>query len=118
MNRRAFLHRFIRNSLAAFAVAALPLVRASASLTPAHGYLDSRRLGRRFQGTIQGRLLESLDSGRTWRQAAYFGSQVEVLRVYEGGSTLYLDLSIQGHPFTLKSPDGHHWWTAPAVQQG
>jgi hypothetical protein len=115
MNRRNFIKTLLNTTLAGLAVITLPIIRASASLNPSRGYLISKRLGRSFQGTVDGQLLESLDEDQTWRHLFNFGSHVSVLGMYERQGSLYLELGVQRFSFFLKSPDGRVWLTTAAI---
>ncbi len=115
MNRRNFIKTLLTTTLAGLAVITLPIIRASASLNPTRGYLKSQRLGRSFQGTVDGRLLESADEGQTWRPLFNFGSHLSVLGIYERQGSLYLEMGVQGYSFYLKSQDGRAWLTTSAI---
>ncbi len=115
MNRRTFIKTLLTTSVAGLAVIGLPVIRASASLSPSRGYLSSQSRGRSFQGTIDGRLFESQDQGQTWRQIFNFGDQLSVLGIHERQGNLYLELGIQSYSFFLKSQDGRVWLTTPSI---
>ncbi len=109
MNRRVFIKSTLTSALLGAAAITLPFLRGSASPDPSRLYLKSPTLGRSFQGTVDGRLYESLDGGRSWRQAFNFGSQVAVLALVERQGSLAATLGIDAYTFTLTSPDGYTW---------
>ncbi len=71
--------------------------------------------GRRFRGTPQGRILESLDEGRTWRSVAYFGAHCSIAQIFESQGYLYANVRVQGHGFTLRSLDARNWRTIDPI---
>ncbi len=115
MNRRAFIRTLATTTLAGLAVVILPVIRASAGLAPSQGYLKSSRLGRTFQGTVDGRILETRDNGQSWRPVVKFGSQYAIHALLERPEGLYLEVRFQGYPFFLKSQDGRLWRTTPSI---
>lgn len=115
MNRRAFIRTLATTTLAGLAAITLPVIRASAGLAPSQGYLKSSRLGQTFQGTVDGRILETQDNGQSWRPVVNFGSQYAIHTMVERQGGLYLEVRFQGYPFFLKSKDGRLWLTASSI---
>jgi hypothetical protein len=99
MNRRDALKRFSAMTLA------LPVVAAvSHTATAATAPL--------YRGTRDGRVLESLDRGRTWQTVANFGSHLAVtwIGVVDGKLQVQLTLA-SGESFMLTSSDARKWYT-------
>jgi hypothetical protein len=70
-----------------------------------------RRGGKRvmFRSGAGGKLLESLDSGRTWQVNNDFGDACTIRNVYCSSGKLMAEIEHQGFSFTLHSVDGLHW---------
>ena len=115
MNRREFIRTLATTTLAGLALIGLPVIRASASLTPSRGYFRSIRLRRTFQGTVDGRILERADLDQTWQQVISFGGQYEIHSIVERQGNLFAELGFQGYSFFLKSQDGRLWLTTASI---
>jgi len=116
LNRRAFLKQVVAaTTLVGISLVTRPEVRAAAGFLPSQASASIQALGRHFQGTTNGRLLESLDGGQTWKKIADFGDHCSVLAIQERHNTLYLQVGIQQFSFFLKSSDGRLWRTIDAI---
>lgn len=108
MNRRNFLKGIVGAIWTALAigVSGLPLIARSAA---AQVLLQSRLLQRTFQGTRDGRILESLDGGATWQEIAKFGSHCSIQALLEGQGKVFAQISVQGHSFLIATADARTW---------
>ena len=108
MDRRSFLIGIAKVTLSGIAVAALPgsLVAAVRAANP-----ETTALGRLFRGTRDGRVLESLDNGKTWQRRTNFGQHCSILALRERGGQLYVQVGVQRYSFYLRSSDAHTWYT-------
>jgi hypothetical protein len=116
MNRRDFLKRVAQTSLTAMAAVMLSQLQGSsrgASLADIQATVD----GKRFRGTSDGRILQSLDGGRTWQPRANFGKQCAILEIYERNGKIYAHVGIQAYSFVAESRDGRIWYTLNWVPQ-
>ncbi len=111
MRRRDFLRGAGRALFAALiaAVAPGPLAGAAHDASPGRGLASPT--GRRFRGTPQGMILESLDGGLSWQPRANFGPPCAVVGVFEAPDGIVAQLRVQGHHFWLSSQDGRVWRT-------
>jgi hypothetical protein len=107
MNRRDFL----KSMSVGLAVAVLPTAFTRVPVKAATAQVSASGSKRKLTGTTDGRILESLDSGRTWHQVAYFGSQCSVRKVSDGQGQVSAQIGFQGHSFMLKSADARTWRT-------
>ncbi len=108
MNRRDFL----KSMTVGLAAAVLPTAFTRAPVKAATAQVSAKPTKRKLTGTTDGKILESLDNGRTWHQVANFGSQCPVRKVSEGQSQVLAQIGFQGHSFMLKSVDARMWRTA------
>jgi len=110
MNRRDFLKTVTQTSLTALAFVAPPQLRGS---TRSASPVDIRTVAssKKLLGTLDGRIFESLDSGKTWQPRANFGRQCSILDIYERNGKIYARVGIQGHDFLVESRDGRVWYT-------
>lgn len=116
-SRRSFLRVA---GLAAGALLLAPAVRAS---RPLRGPGDLRRggrdrstvqaaaLGKLYQGTSDGLVLESVDDGLTWQQVANFGSHCRVVALTEREERLLAKIGVGPYAFELISTDARRWYT-------
>jgi len=63
----------------------------------------------KMKGTPTGKILSSLDDGRTWEVAADFGADCPVLSMRSASPGLNADIGHKGYSFTLHSVDGRQW---------
>ena len=115
MHRRTFLKSVVTTTLSGLALLALPAIRASAGLLLPLSPAFLKALGKSFQGTRNGQLLESLDGGLTWRKLANFGSHCSIQAIQERQGVLYLQVGVQKYRFFLKSSDGRLWRTVDSI---
>ena len=116
MNRRDFLKKVAQTSLTAMAAVMLPQLRSSAGgASPVD--IRTSAGGKKLLGTLDGRVLESLDSGKTWLPTANFGRQCSILEIYERNGKIYAHVGIQAHSFVAESRDGRAWYTLNWVPQ-
>ncbi len=108
MNRRDFL----KSMTVGLTTVVLPNVFTSVQVKAKAVHVSANTPQRKLTGTIDGRILESLDGGRTWHQVANFGSQYSVRKVSEGKGQVSAQIGFQGHSFMLKSADVRTWFTA------
>ncbi len=109
MNRREFLIRLSQVAVGGVVTALFPFE------TQAKAYAASPAAGkqpRMFKGTYTGKILESLDGGKSWRISTDFGSQYAILDVYQKEAQVLAEVTYQGRSFALKSADGYSWYTA------
>jgi hypothetical protein len=110
MNRRDFLNRVVQMSLAAMAAVMLPQLRSSArGASP----IDIRTSagGKELLGTLDGRIFESLDSGKTWQPRANFGKQCSIMDIYERSGKLCAHVGVGRYSFVAESRDVRTWHT-------
>src|SRR5512139_1848379 len=107
MDRR----KFLKGVLGGVGMLTLPSVLTGAPLRPSKRFVEANVLGRLFRGTQDGRILESLDGGRTWDLIANFGEHCSILAILEHSSEIYTEVGLQGYSFFLRSPDGFEWYT-------
>ena len=130
LNRRDFLRRVSQFTVAASLGALLPGVKllqgnaaspgdSKASLifpTSAAGRtLVTSTPNRLLRGLPDGRILESIDRGRTWRTVADFGRKCKIAAIVERRGQFYARVAFQSYSFFLKSSDGKVWWTADRI---
>ena len=65
-----------------------------------------------LRGTSDGKVVESVDGGKSWHVVAKFGSHCSVDSINRGGDRIYARISVKGHPFLLESRDARTWVTA------
>ena len=68
-------------------------------------------LGKKYRGTRDGRVLESVDGGRTWQQVASFGPHCAVHTLSNRQGQLRVRIGVQGYSFALISTDARLWRT-------
>lgn len=74
---------------------------------------EAQFLRKLYQGTTDGKLLESTDGGKTWHQVVNFGEQYTINKVtVDRSGTIYVQLGYMGGTFDLYSPNLLIWWTA------
>ncbi len=80
----------------------------------AGGQLEARigAAGKKYKGTNDGRVLESVDGGKTWQQVANFGSQCAIQSLSNRQGQLQAWIGIEGYRFSLTSTDARIWYTA------
>jgi len=115
MTRREFFGQAVRISFSAVAALALPVVFPVFGAGLLSVMLYSQSLNKSIQGTRDGRILESFDSGKTWQTIARFGSHCAVIGLREEQNQIFAQLSVQGHTFLLASRSGHEWRTTDRV---
>ncbi|HTP11088.1 MAG TPA: hypothetical protein VMP08_22695 [Anaerolineae bacterium] len=110
MAERTYSRRsFIRVAgLAAGAAILAPVIAQVISGSPI-AYADA--LGKKYKGTRDGRVFESIDDGKTWQQVANFGSHCAVLGLSEQRSRLQAKIGVSGYDFALISTDARLWRT-------
>ena len=111
MNRRDFLKLAALGSLA---VLTAQFTRKFSSFFPGDGSSGDfavRLGGKLFKGTVDGCILASLDSGRSWRRSANFGREARVKALAVSGGRLFARIGIPGGMFDLVSADGIVWRT-------
>ncbi len=76
---------------------------------------------RLYRGTSDGRVLESVDLGKTWQATANFGKELNIQVISATRQGLEIQLAYQGLPIRLKSPNGRVWysetWQAQPVRR-
>jgi hypothetical protein len=116
MNRRDFLKKAAQISLTAMAAVMLPPLWSSAGgATPADVKVVAG--DKKLLGTLDGRILESLDHGETWLPRANFGKQCSILGLYERNGKLYARVGIGRYSFVAESRDARTWYTLNWVPQ-
>jgi photosystem II stability/assembly factor-like uncharacterized protein len=116
MNRRDFLKTVAQTSLTALAAVTLPQLQGSVR---AASPVDIRTVAgnRKLLGTLDGRIFESLDGGKTWQPRANFGGQCSILDIYERNGKIYAQVGIGRYSFVVESRDGRTWYTLNWVPQ-
>jgi microcystin-dependent protein len=71
----------------------------------------NQRRRQNASGTLDGRIFESLDNGKTWQPRANFGKQCLIQGIYECNGKLYAQVGIGRHSFVAESRDGRTWYT-------
>jgi hypothetical protein len=109
MERTYSRRRFI--GVAGFATGALLLapVMVQGRESQYTAYVDA--FGKKYQGTRDGRVLESVDGGQTWQQVANFGSHCAVQALGNRRDKLQARISVTGYRFVLISADARTWYT-------
>ena len=104
-SRRNFL------KMAGLAAGALLLMPNSAQSASSYFSAYAEAFGRKYRGTRDGLVLESIDGGKTWQQVANFGSHcaVQALRVQR--SALQAQIGVGAYEFALTSADARKWHT-------
>jgi hypothetical protein len=105
MDRRDFLSGAASASL----VVGLAVLRPGMPTSVLSG--QSNVVTPRFRGSSDGRIYELSKDGATWQQRANFGKHCAILEVSERGSQAYARMAVQGHAFTIQSPDGRKWYS-------
>ncbi len=110
MNRRDLLKSAALAALTAVVRPAIPpfSTRSRSAAAPAGVTLNRRML----RGTPNGKILESLDGGRTWQSIANLGAHCSVHQVFESQAQIYAQVRLQDYSFLLRSPNGRTWYTA------
>jgi hypothetical protein len=67
--------------------------------------------GKKYRGTRDGRVLESVDGGQTWQQVANFGSHCSVRALSAGRGQIQAQIGVAGYKFVLTSTDARVWRT-------
>lgn len=104
MNRRNFLKKTMAAVLGGLAAIVLPAGEPAAQAKSNTGQVLLR-------GSLDGKVLESLDGGSTWRSIADFGPSCPVLRAYEDKGMIFAELRSRGVNVTLKTCDRRQWYT-------
>jgi len=104
-SRRSFMQVA---GLAAGAALLAPLVAEVVSGSSI-AYADA--LGKKYKGTRDGHVFESVDGGQTWQQVANFGSHCAVLALSERRNRLEAEIGVAGYGFALTSTDARVWHT-------
>ncbi len=107
MDRRNFL----KGMLGGIGIVALPSLLTGAPLRAPKRFVEATVFGRLFRGTRDGRILESLDGGKTWNLIADFGEHCSILAIFEHNGEIYTEVGILGYSFFLRSPDALVWRT-------
>jgi|WetSurMetagenome_2_1015567.scaffolds.fasta_scaffold26900_7 hypothetical protein len=94
------------------AVGALLLAQGSAQGTGSYVIAHTEAFGKRYHGTRDGRVFESVDDGKTWQQVACFGSHCAVQALQERRGRLQAQVGVAGYGFALTSSDAREWRTA------
>lgn len=88
------------------AAATFPRMTAGAGTT-------SGLVAKQYQGTRDGKILESLNGGASWTQVANFGDRFVVQSITTpADGSLTATVVFATHAFTLHSTDGRTWRTA------
>lgn len=111
MTRRRFLKTLALTAMAVAAVAAPSSLSASTRNAVTAPADQSGLSGTLFAGTNEGRILASLDGGKSWLPRANFGPHCSVLSVVLRQEHLLATIAVQGFTFMLTSSDGHVWRT-------
>ncbi len=112
LNRRDFLKVMAQISTTGLTLALLAGLPARMSLNVSPAPVQAEALGRKFRGTSDGRVFESLDGGRTWQLIANFGEHCSILTLFERQSQVYAQIGVQGYSFLVRSPNARLWYTA------
>ncbi len=104
-SRRSFL------KLSSMAAGALLFIPRPAPGTERSFTAYTEALGKKYRGTRDGRVLESVDNGRTWRQVANFGSHCMVQTLSLARGQIRAQIRVAGYPFWLISKDARVWYT-------
>ena len=105
--RGDFLNQYV---LAVGAPATIPIISAAerGTLLPS---IPGTKAGRILRGTEDGRVLVSLDGGKTWSQLTSFGDGYAVLDVSDQGGLLLARVRFKNRTFYLKSVNGKTWYS-------
>lgn len=106
LNRREFLK--------ALAIIAGSVATASinSAFTPPPKTLGSgAKLAAQYKGSPDGYIYESLDGGKTWKVAAYLGSQYAISKISLSDSWWVAQITFGSDAFALKSKDGRMWYS-------
>ncbi len=95
-------------SLTAGAVLLAPVV---AQIVSGASVVYAEALGKKYKGTRDGRVLESVDGGKTWQQVANFGSHCAVLALIDRKGRIQAKIGVGGYDFALISADARVWHT-------
>lgn len=109
MNRRNFLRGTVSASLVAGLAVVLPTVQAGSAGA------GTNAVSARFRGSADGWIYELGADGVTWQPRANFGPHCAISDVVERAGKVYARVTVQGHAFTLASPDGRRWHTLDRV---
>ena len=112
LNRRDFLKVMAQISTAGLTLATLAELPTRMSLDVSPAPVQAEALGRKFRGTSDGRVFESLDGGKTWQLIANFGKHCSILTLVERQGQIYAQIGVQGYRFLLRSPNARRWYTA------
>jgi photosystem II stability/assembly factor-like uncharacterized protein len=74
--------------------------------------VEAQVKGKMLRGTRDGWILESLDSGKTWKQIANFGKHCSIAAIRELRGQVYTEVAVQGYRFALKSAEARVWYSA------
>jgi hypothetical protein len=96
---------------AGLATGALLLAPVVAEGADSYSSAQTDALGKKYRGTRDGRVLESVDGGRTWQQVASFGSHCAVQALSNRQGQLRARIGVQGYSFALISADARLWRT-------
>lgn len=94
------------------AVGALLLAQGSAQGAGSYVIAHTEAFGKRYHGTRDGLVFESVDRGKTWQQVANFGSHCAVQDLSDRRGQLHAQVGVGAHGFGLISADGRKWYTA------
>jgi hypothetical protein len=97
--------------VAGLTAGALLLVPAAAQAAGTYIIAQTAALGKMYRGTRDGRVLESIDGGKTWQQVANFGSHCAVQALNDRRGKLQARIGVGAHGFDLASADGRKWYT-------
>ena len=107
MERPSYSRRsFLQISATLVASISLPLLLPQAGLPALQVDSPNKRI---IRGTADGRILESIDNGKTWRVNADFGPECPVQEIRIDSHGLLAEIEHKGLKFILKSIDGRHW---------
>ena len=110
MTDRAYSRRSFMRA-AGLTAGALLLVPVVVKGTGGYSSAHADALGKKYQGTRDGRVFESVDGGQTWQQVANFGSHCAVQALSNRRDKLQAQISVKGYRFVLISTDARIWYT-------
>ena len=106
LNRREFLKAF------AIIVGSVATASVNSAFTPPPKTLGSgANPVAQYKGSPDGYIYESLDGGKTWKIAAYLGSQYAISKISRSNSWWVAQIVFGSETFALKSQNGRMWYS-------
>ena len=111
MDRRDFLKGTVGFSIAGMTALLLQPgnIQGVLAASPTLPAVQASVLGRLLQGTSDGLIFESLDSGKSWQQIAKFGQHCAITSIRETRGQAHVTISTADRHFEIKSTDVRLW---------